>query len=159
MCWHRHFDRLQAGAEILLANTYHLALRPGEALVAKLGGLHGFMRWPGPILTDSGGFQVFSLSDLRKVDDEGVDFKSPFDGSRHRFTPESAMQIQANLGADVVMASSVLMLLALHLTVRFLLPQADPYLLPLAALLGFARGLRGGQPVAWRRFARVQATS
>lgn len=92
------------GAPIVLGNTFHLYLRPGSGLIRRLGGLHSFMAWDGNLLTDSGGFQVFSLSGLRKVDDGGVDFKSPFDGSRHRFTPESAMQIQAELGADVAMA-------------------------------------------------------
>jgi queuine tRNA-ribosyltransferase len=97
-------DLRDIGAPIILGNTFHLYLRPGHQLVKRFGGLHGFMQWDRNILTDSGGFQVFSLSDLRKVDDEGVDFKSPFDGSKHRFTPETAMQIQADLGADVVMA-------------------------------------------------------
>ena len=91
-------------AQVVLANTYHLYLRPGAELIRKLGGLHAFMAWDGNLLTDSGGFQVFSLSDLRSVDDGGVDFRSPYDGSRHRFTPESAMATQAALGADVVMA-------------------------------------------------------
>jgi queuine tRNA-ribosyltransferase len=97
-------DLRSIGAPIILGNTFHLYLRPGAQLVKKFGGIHGFMQWDRNILTDSGGFQVFSLSEFRKVDDEGVDFKSPFDGSKHRFTPESAMQIQADLGADVVMA-------------------------------------------------------
>jgi queuine tRNA-ribosyltransferase len=89
---------------LVLANTYHLYLRPGANLVQDLGGLHTFMRWPGPILTDSGGFQVFSLGDLRKIDDEGVTFRSHHDGSAHRFTPESSIAIQHQLGADVMMA-------------------------------------------------------
>lgn len=93
-----------AGAAVVLANTYHLYLRPGAELIRSLGGLHAFMGWDGNLLTDSGGFQVFSLSTLRTVDDGGVDFRSPYDGSRHRFTPESAMATQAALGADVVMA-------------------------------------------------------
>jgi queuine tRNA-ribosyltransferase len=98
-------DQLEAlGATLVLANTYHLYLRPGDELVAEMGGLHQFMRWPHPMLTDSGGFQVFSLSDSRKVDDEGVTFKSHIDGSTHRFTPEKSMAIQENLGADIVMA-------------------------------------------------------
>ncbi len=92
------------GASLVLANTYHLYLRPGDELVAELGGLHRFMNWPGPILTDSGGFQVFSLAENRKIDDEGVTFKSHIDGSMHRFTPEKAIQIQENLGADIIMA-------------------------------------------------------
>ena len=92
------------GASLLLANTYHLYLRPGEKIVAECGGLHRFMAWPGPILTDSGGFQVFSLSDRRQVDDDGVTFRSHLDGSSHRFTPEKVIAIQEALGADIIMA-------------------------------------------------------
>lgn len=92
------------GAEMILANTYHLYLRPGEDVVAELGGLHTFMNWPRPILTDSGGYQVFSLADINEVRDDGVLFQSHIDGSRHLFTPERVMEIQRALGADVVMA-------------------------------------------------------
>jgi queuine tRNA-ribosyltransferase len=92
------------GFPIILANTFHLALRPGDEVVHAAGGLHGFMGFGGKILTDSGGFQVFSLKDLRKVDEEGVDFRSPIDGSSHRFTPARAVKIQRNLGADIMMA-------------------------------------------------------
>jgi queuine tRNA-ribosyltransferase len=92
------------GASMILANTYHLFLRPGHALVRELGGLHAFMRWDGPILTDSGGFQVFSLDGIRKIRDDGVVFQSHVDGSTHLFTPESVMEIQRTLGADVIMA-------------------------------------------------------
>jgi queuine tRNA-ribosyltransferase len=96
---------LQAlGASLVLSNTYHLYLRPGDELIRDLGGLHRFMGWDGPILTDSGGFQVFSLSDTRKIDADGVTFKSHIDGSIHRFTPERSVAIQENLGADVIMA-------------------------------------------------------
>ena len=97
-------DLVGLGAELILANTYHLYLRPTDTLIAELGGLHQFMQWDGPILTDSGGFQVFSLSDTRKIDDDGVTFKSHLDGSSHRFTPESSIGIQENLGADIIMA-------------------------------------------------------
>ncbi|MEA4897676.1 MAG: tRNA guanosine(34) transglycosylase Tgt [Eubacteriales bacterium] len=90
-------------ASIILSNTYHLHLRPGEDLVAEAGGLHKFMRWNRPILTDSGGFQVFSLSALRKVREDGVTFRSHLDGSKHFFSPESALAIQEQLGADIVM--------------------------------------------------------
>jgi len=90
-------------AQIILANTYHLYLRPGDELIARRGGLHRFMGWSRPILTDSGGFQVFSLSTIRKIDDDGVTFKSHLDGSFHRFTPEKAISIQENLGADIIM--------------------------------------------------------
>ena len=91
------------GAEIILANTYHLYLRPGHELVRKLGGLHKFMSWPRAILTDSGGFQVFSLSELRKITDEGVRFRSHLDGSEHLLTPERAAEIQLALGSDIAM--------------------------------------------------------
>ena len=93
-----------AGADILLGNTYHLMLRPGAERVARLGGLHKFMNWDRPILTDSGGYQVMSLSDLRKITEEGVTFASHIDGSRHQLTPERSMEIQRLLGSDIVMA-------------------------------------------------------
>ena len=94
----------ELGVQILLGNTYHLYLRPGVEQVRKFGGLHGFMSWPRSILTDSGGFQVFSLSELRKVTEEGVTFRSHLDGSAHLFSPESAMEAQIGLGADIIMA-------------------------------------------------------
>lgn len=94
----------EIGASLVLSNTYHLYLRPGADLVAEMGGLHRFMQWSHPMLTDSGGFQVFSLADTRKIDDEGVTFKSHIDGSTHRFTPESAVAIEEKLGADIIMA-------------------------------------------------------
>ena len=98
-------DQLQAaGTSILLANTYHLAIRPGAEIVAQLGGLHSFMAWPGPILTDSGGFQVFSLATLNSVDNEGVTFKSHVDGAIMRLDPARAIRIQELLGADIIMA-------------------------------------------------------
>ena len=89
---------------LILANTYHLFLRPGADLIAEMGGLHNFMQWNKPILTDSGGFQVFSLADMRKIDQDGVTFRSHIDGSKHRLTPEIAIQIQEKLGADIIMA-------------------------------------------------------
>ena len=94
----------ELGARMVLANTYHLYLRPGHELVRDLGGLHAFMRWDGPILTDSGGYQVFSLADIRRIHDDGVEFQSHIDGSRHHFTPESVIDMQRALGADVIMA-------------------------------------------------------
>ena len=97
-------DLAAAGARMILANTYHLALRPGAEVVEELGGLHAFMNWDGPILTDSGGYQVFSLGDTALIDDDGVTFRSVVDGARVRFTPESVMDIQRRLGADVCMA-------------------------------------------------------
>nr|WP_173085604.1 tRNA guanosine(34) transglycosylase Tgt [Fundidesulfovibrio magnetotacticus] len=96
-------DLRDAGSQIILGNTYHLYLRPGDELVARRGGLHRFMRWDGPILTDSGGFQVFSLSGLRKLTPDGVEFRSHIDGSKHLFTPEKVLDIQRNLGSDVMM--------------------------------------------------------
>jgi len=91
-------------ATLVLSNTYHLYLRPGDELVRGLGGLHTFMQWHRPMLTDSGGFQVFSLAQTRRIDDDGVTFKSHIDGSTHRFTPEKSIAIQENLGADIIMA-------------------------------------------------------
>ena len=93
----------EAGAQIILANTYHLFLRPGHELVARMGGLHSFMHWEGPILTDSGGFQVFSLGELRKITEEGVRFQSHLDGSYHFISPESSIGIQEALGGDIIM--------------------------------------------------------
>ncbi|HKM82201.1 MAG TPA: tRNA guanosine(34) transglycosylase Tgt [Candidatus Acidoferrum sp.] len=93
----------ELGARIILANTYHLYLRPGHELIRKLGGLHAFMSWRGAILTDSGGYQVFSLADLRKMSDEGVRFRSHLDGSEHLLTPEKAVEIQLALGSDIAM--------------------------------------------------------
>ncbi len=97
-------DLRDAGASIILSNTYHLYLRPGHERIARLGGLHRFMDWEHPILTDSGGFQVVSLGDLRVVDEDGVTFRSHLDGSTHRFTPEHAIRVQEALGADVAVA-------------------------------------------------------
>src|SRR5574341_10164 len=94
----------ELGATLVLSNTYHLYLRPGDELIRDLGGLHSFMHWDGPILPDSGGFQVFSLTDTRRIDEDGVTFKSHIDGSTHRFTPEKSIAIQENLGADIIMA-------------------------------------------------------
>src|SRR2546423_2223849 len=96
-------DLLEMGASMILGNAYHLHLRPGDEVVREMGGLHTFMHWDRPILTDSGGFQVFSLAQLRTINENGVEFQSHIDGSRRFFTPEIVMQIQRNLGADVVM--------------------------------------------------------
>ena len=96
-------DLKELQASLVLANTYHLYLRPGDDLVRDMGGLHTFMQWPGPILTDSGGFQVFSLAEINRIDDDGVTFRSHIDGSTHRFDPETSMRIQQNLGADIIM--------------------------------------------------------
>jgi len=93
----------ELGAEIILSNTYHLYLRPGHDIIRSVGGLHQFMQWDGPVLTDSGGFQVFSLSPLRKIRDDGVEFRSHIDGSLHFLTPELVMEIQGALGSDIAM--------------------------------------------------------
>ena len=92
----------RAGAQIILSNSYHLFLRPGHDLIRQQGGLHDFMNWQRPILTDSGGYQVFSLSDLKSIQEEGVVFQSHIDGSKHLFTPESVMEIETALGADII---------------------------------------------------------
>jgi len=99
----RPADLIQLDAKLILSNTYHLYLRPGDEIIRDMGGLHSFMAWDGPVLTDSGGFQVFSLSDSRIIDADGVTFRSHLDGSQHRFTPERSVQIQENLGADIIM--------------------------------------------------------
>lgn len=98
------FELKEIGARIILSNTYHLYMRPGHEIVKRAGGLHGFMNWDGAILTDSGGFQVFSLSKLRRISEEGVEFSSHIDGSKHFFSPEKAMEIENTLGADIIMA-------------------------------------------------------
>ena len=100
----RHDDLVAAGAEIMLGNTYHLYLRPGHERIARLGGLHRFIGWDRPLLTDSGGYQVFSLSDRRTISEDGAHFQSHLDGSRHLLTPERATDIQAHLGSDIAMA-------------------------------------------------------
>jgi len=97
-------DLTEIGATLVLANTYHLLLRPGDGLIKEMGGLHQFMGWNKPILTDSGGFQVFSLARNRKIDRDGVTFRSHIDGTQYRLTPESSVAIQENLGADIIMA-------------------------------------------------------
>lgn len=90
--------------QVILGNTYHLHLRPGAEVIESLGGLHRFMNWHGPMLTDSGGFQVFSLASMRKISEDGVTFQSHLDGSTHHLTPEKSIEIQAQLGSDIVMA-------------------------------------------------------
>jgi len=96
-------DVASTGAQMVLANAYHLYLRPGDQMIRALGGLHAFTRWRGPMLTDSGGFQVFSLAKIRTVSEQGVEFRSHIDGSLHQYTPESVMRVERNIGADVIM--------------------------------------------------------
>src|SRR5215216_6723209 len=98
-----HRDLVESGAEIILGNTYHLFLRPGDELIARRGGLHRFIGWDKPLLTDSGGFQVFSLAHRRAIREEGADFQSHLDGTRYLLTPERAVDIQSRLGSDVAM--------------------------------------------------------
>ena len=93
---------LESGAQIILGNTFHLYLRPGTGVINKFGGLHNFIGWDGPILTDSGGYQVFSLAKLRKINSNGVIFQSPIDGSEHIFTPEGVIEIQEIIGSDII---------------------------------------------------------
>ncbi len=137
------------GAAVLLGNTYHLHLRPGEELIAGLGGLHKFMNWSGPILTDSGGFQVFSLSNLRKMSEEGVEFRSHLDGSKHFISPEKSMQIQMALGADIIMAfdeclaypaSESAIQESMDLTYRWLLRSKAAMTRSQSLLFGIAQG-------------------
>ena len=97
----------EAGAEIVLSNAYHLFLRPGMDVIKKAGGLHNFMSWQGPILTDSGGYQIFSLALLRKIRDSGVEFQSHIDGMKHTFTPEDVVGIQEDFGSDIIMLSLI----------------------------------------------------
>lgn len=99
-----HDSLLSMGTEIILGNTFHLYLRPGEQIISQAGGLHSYINWPKPMLTDSGGFQVYSLSGIRKITEEGVRFQSPIDGSKHFFSPERAIEIQQHIGADIIMA-------------------------------------------------------
>ncbi len=101
---HQHELKDDIKAQIILGNTYHLYLRPGTDILEKAGGLHKFMNWNKPILTDSGGYQVFSLSEMRKITEEGVTFRSHIDGSKHLFTPENVVETQRIIGADIIMA-------------------------------------------------------
>lgn len=138
----------ELGASLVLSNTYHLYLRPGDELVAGMGGLHQFMQWPNPMLTDSGGYQVFSLAKTRKIDDDGVTFKSHIDGSTHRFTPEKSISIQENLGADIIMAfdecsdpnDRAYSKIAMQRTHRWAERSLNAHLRPDQALFGIVQG-------------------
>jgi len=144
------------GAQIILANTYHLHLRPGEETIKSLGGLHKFMNWPGPILTDSGGFQVFSLSQLRKLGEEGVEFRSHLDGQSYFISPEKSIQIQMDLGADIIMAFDECLPYpaadeqieeSLHLTYRWLQRSKEAMSKKDSLLFGI---IQGGLELKWR---------
>jgi queuine tRNA-ribosyltransferase len=156
-----------AGADIILANTYHLMLRPGAERIARLGGLHSFMRWNGPILTDSGGFQVMSLARIRELEEEGVRFRSHIDGSRHMLTPERSIEIQCLLDADIMMQLDECLQLpaeraeverAMELSLRWAERSATAFLRmsrPGQALFGIVQG--GIDPDLRRRSAEVLA--
>jgi len=153
------------GAQIVLGNTYHLHLRPGEKTIAELGGLHKFMNWSGPILTDSGGFQVFSLSALNKITEDGVEFRSHIDGSKYFLSPEKSMQIQMDLGADIIMAFDECLPYpstpektekSMALTLRWLKRSKDAMTKPDSLLFGI---VQGGLDINLRRQSLEQITS
>ncbi len=153
------------GFDILLGNTYHLHLRPGDELIKKLGGLHKFMNWPGPILTDSGGFQVFSLSQLRKISEDGVEFRSHLDGAKYFISPEVSMKIQMNLGADIIMAFDECLQYpatreeiqkSMDLTHRWLLRSKEAMTKTDSLLFGI---IQGGLELDLRKYSLQQVTS
>jgi len=155
----------EMGAQIILGNTYHLHLRPGEKTVKQLGGLHKFMNWKGPILTDSGGFQVFSLSKLNKVTEEGCEFRSHLDGSKHFISPEVSMQIQMDLGADIIMAFDECLphpspkekiIESMDMTYRWLLRSKEAMTRKESLLFGI---VQGGLDLELRRRSMAQITS
>ncbi len=153
------------GTQVVLGNTYHLHLRPGEKLIKELGGLHKFMNWHGPILTDSGGFQVFSLSGLRKITEEGVHFKSHLDGSSYFLSPEVSMQIQMDLGSDIIMAFDECLQYpatddqikkSMDLTHRWLVRSKAAMQRPESLLFGI---VQGGLSLEHRKYSLAQVTS
>lgn len=153
------------GTQVVLGNTYHLHLRPGEKLVKKMGGLHKFMNWHGPILTDSGGFQVFSLSGLRKMSEEGVEFRSHLDGAKHFLSPEKSMEIQMDLGADIIMAfdeclgypaTDEQIKKSMDLTYRWLVRSHKAMQRPESLLFGI---VQGGLSLEHRKYSLEQVTS
>lgn len=153
------------GFDILLGNTYHLHLRPGDELIKKLGGLHKFMNWNGPILTDSGGFQVFSLSKLRTLSEDGVEFRSHLDGAKYFISPEVSMKIQMNLGSDIIMAfdeclpypsSREEIMKSMDLTYRWLLRSKEAMTRPESLLFGI---VQGGLEMDLREYSLKQITS
>lgn len=153
------------GTQVVLGNTYHLHLRPGEKLVKKMGGLHKFMNWHGPILTDSGGFQVFSLSGLRTLSEEGVEFRSHLDGSKLFISPEKSMEIQMDLGSDIIMAFDECLKYpatddeikkSMDLTYRWLVRSKNAMTRPESLLFGI---VQGGLSLEHRRYSMQQITS
>lgn len=155
----------QCGTQVVLGNTYHLHLRPGEKLIKQLGGLHKFMNWHGPILTDSGGFQVFSLSNLRKMSEEGVEFRSHLDGAKYFISPEKSMEIQMDLGSDIIMAfdeclqypaTNEQIKTSMDLTYRWLLRSHKAMVRPESLLFGI---VQGGLSLEHRKYSLDQVTS
>jgi queuine tRNA-ribosyltransferase len=153
------------GTQVVLGNTYHLHLRPGEKLIKKMGGLHKFMNWHGPILTDSGGFQVFSLSGLRKMSEEGVEFNSHLDGAKHFISPEKSMEIQMDLGSDIIMAFDECLQYpatdeqikkSMDLTYRWLKRSHQAMQRPESLLFGI---VQGGLSLEHRKYSLAQVTS
>ncbi len=153
------------GTQVVLGNTYHLHLRPGEKLIKKLGGLHKFMNWDGPILTDSGGFQIFSLSGLRKMSEEGVEFRSHIDGSKYFISPEKSMEIQMDLGSDIIMAFDECLKYpaedheikrSMDLTYRWLVRSAKAMTRSESLLFGI---IQGGLSLEHRKYSLEQVTS
>ncbi|GIL17848.1 MAG: queuine tRNA-ribosyltransferase [Oligoflexia bacterium] len=153
------------GTQVVLGNTYHLHLRPGEKLVKKMGGLHKFMNWNGPILTDSGGFQVFSLSQLRNMSEEGVEFRSHLDGAKHFISPEKSMEIQMDLGSDIIMAFDECLKYpatpeeikkSMDLTYRWLLRSKAAMTRKESLLFGI---VQGGLQIESRKYSLDQVTS
>jgi queuine tRNA-ribosyltransferase len=158
-------ELLQVGTQVVLGNTYHLHLRPGEDVIKQLGGLHRFMNWSGPILTDSGGFQVFSLSNLRTLSEKGVEFRSHLDGSKYFISPEKSMQIQMDLGADIIMAFDECLKhpatddeiqKSMDLTYRWLLRSKQAMTRPESLLFGI---VQGGLHLHHRKYSLEQITS
>ncbi|MFZ3229118.1 MAG: tRNA guanosine(34) transglycosylase Tgt [Pseudobdellovibrio sp.] len=158
-------ELIECGTQVVLGNTYHLHLRPGEKLIKKLGGLHKFMNWHGPILTDSGGFQVFSLNSLRKMNEEGVEFRSHLDGAKHFISPEKSMEIQMDLGSDIIMAfDECLQYPATHeeikrsmdLTHRWLIRSNQAMTRDQSLLFGI---VQGGLSLEHRKYSLQQVTS
>ena len=158
-------ELLACGTQVVLGNTYHLHLRPGEKLIKKMGGLHKFMNWKGPILTDSGGFQVFSLNSLRKMTEEGVEFRSHLDGGKYFISPEKSMEIQMDLGSDIIMAFDECLQYpatddeikrSMDLTYRWLVRSAKSMVRPESLLFGI---VQGGLSLEHRKYSLQQVTS
>jgi queuine tRNA-ribosyltransferase len=158
-------ELVDCGTQIVLGNTYHLHLRPGEKLIQKMGGLHKFMNWQGPILTDSGGFQVFSLSQLRTMSEEGVEFRSHLDGGKYFISPEKSMEIQMDLGSDIIMAFDECLKYpatdeeikkSMDLTYRWLLRSKEAMVRKESLLFGI---VQGGLSLEHRKYSLEQVTS